>query len=84
MLEPRVSGPRSLVTPAMTDVIKPPITVTVIIETPTGSFTVSKVQQFRHGGNQRGRTPTQSLSDVWKAALADVNPYIRRHDTVVG
>ncbi len=59
-----------------------PITVTVIIDMPHGAFSVSKTQQFVRRRNDRpgrGPVPLQSLSGLWKEALADINPYIRRH-----
>lgn len=62
-----------------------PITVTVVIDSPHGTFSVSKTQQFGRRPNAGpGQRPLQSMSQLWKDACADINPYIRRHDTVNG
>lgn len=63
-----------------------PITVTITIDTPQGSMQITKVQQFMRRPNSlpgRGK-PIQKLSDVYKAAIADANPWVRRNDTVTG
>lgn len=54
-----------------------PITVTVQIDLGSSSLTVTKRQRV----DFRGR-PIQKLSDVWKEAMTDVNPFVRRHDTM--
>lgn len=73
------------VKPAMESWNQMPITVMVVIESPQGSYTVSKTQQFGRRPNAGpGTRPLQSMSQLWKEACADVNPYIRRHDTVNG
>jgi hypothetical protein len=55
-----------------------PVRVTVTISHAGGQLTVCVEQRM----DFRGR-PVQSMSQVWKEACADVNPYVRRHDTVV-